>query len=223
MGKANLAVVARRSEPEDSLDYFPTPPWATRAFIDALWAHGAIAENSMIWEPACGEGHMAAVLAERFTVFASDIFDYGYGAVRDFLAPNRGIDQIDADWIITNPPFNAAMDFAATALARAREGVALLVRLSWLEGGDRSGRYEFFQNMPPSEIFIHAGRVPMHRGRWEAKGSTATAYAWVVWRPHAPRGTHFHWIRPDAKKVFSRRDDVIRFGAKADAPLLGGV
>lgn len=27
------AVAAQRSEPADSLDFFPTPPWATRAFV----------------------------------------------------------------------------------------------------------------------------------------------------------------------------------------------
>jgi hypothetical protein len=31
--KGFTAVMAQRREPPDSLDYFPTPPWATRALF----------------------------------------------------------------------------------------------------------------------------------------------------------------------------------------------
>jgi hypothetical protein len=85
--KGFTSVLAQRREPPDALDYFPTPPWATRAlFRHVLPALGIDAIRS-VWEPACGEGHMAAVIAE-FTsaVIASDIFDHGYGnASHDFL------------------------------------------------------------------------------------------------------------------------------------------
>jgi hypothetical protein len=43
---------------------------------------------SSVWEPACGEGHMAAAIAEfaRQPVIASDVYGYGYGVARvDFL------------------------------------------------------------------------------------------------------------------------------------------
>lgn len=222
--RANLAVVARRSEPADSLDYFPTPPWATRAFMKEIGhspgALGWISELYTIWEPACGEGHMAAVLAETNPVFASDIFPYGYGEELDFLDPVlRGL--FNPDWIITNPPFNIALQFIERAISMARVGVAVLVRLSFLEGGERSGRYEFFKANPPTGLFIHAGRVPMHKGRWEVNGSTATAYCWLVWRKNT-RPIPPVWIRPDAKLVYSRRDDAVRFGAAGEVPLLDG-
>ena len=65
------AVMAQRVEPPDSLDYFPTPPWATRALIEHvivpdLCPAGDVYTAS-VWEPACGEGHMARPLAEYFT------------------------------------------------------------------------------------------------------------------------------------------------------------
>jgi hypothetical protein len=41
------------------------------------------------------------------------------------------------DWIITNPPFNLACEFALRAISIAHAGVALLVRSAWSEGGDR--------------------------------------------------------------------------------------
>lgn len=222
--KANLSFVARRSEPIDSLDYFPTPPWATRAFMAEIRqvpeGLGWISDNDRVWEPACGEGHMAAVLAETNPVFASDIFPYGYGTKGDFLgfADDR-LRGIGADWVITNPPFNVALRFIERAMLLAKTGVAVLVRLSFLEGGERSGRYEFFKANPPTGIFIHAGRVPMHKGRWEPNGSSATAYCWLVWRKNT-RPIPPVWIRPDAKLVYSRRDDAARFGALGEAPLL---
>lgn len=36
------AVMAQRAEAHDSLDDFPTPPWATRALIEhVIWPSGA--------------------------------------------------------------------------------------------------------------------------------------------------------------------------------------
>lgn len=222
--KDNRSVVARRSEPANSLDFFPTPPWATRAFMAEIrqvaGGLGWISDSESIWEPACGEGHMAAVLAETNPVVASDIFPYGYGAEIDFLelAPRQ---LVEPDWVITNPPFNIGLQFIECAMSVARRGVAVLVRLSFLEGGERSGRYEFFKANPPTCLFIHAGRVPMHKGRWEVNGSTATAYCWLVWRKNT-RPIPPVWIRPDAKLVYSRRDDAVRFGAAGEVPLLDG-
>src|ERR1700724_332280 len=86
--KGFTAVMAQRCEPPDALDWFPTPPWATRAlFRHVLPALGVDAICS-VWEPACGEGHMAAVIEEFASsqVIASDIFDYGFGQVPvDFI------------------------------------------------------------------------------------------------------------------------------------------
>ena len=137
MGKQNTshAVMAQRFEAKDSLDDFPTPPWATRALLEHVIPKANFAHLS-VWEPACGEGHMAKVLREYFKqTDASDVFPYGYGDVSDFLAP-----QIvrDADWIITNPPFRLAEAFALKALSLANIGVALLARTVLIES---VGRY----------------------------------------------------------------------------------
>ena len=46
--KGLTAVMARRREPPDALDYFPTPPWATRAlFRHVLPALGIEAIDAM--------------------------------------------------------------------------------------------------------------------------------------------------------------------------------
>jgi hypothetical protein len=116
------------------LDYFPTPPWAARAGAELV--RSVDPEARTMWEAACGAGHMAAALSEYFEVFASDIYPHGYGEVIDFLGEDPGHRP---DWLVTNPPFRTADQFVRLGLERARRGVALLLRLSFLEGAERHG------------------------------------------------------------------------------------
>ncbi len=201
--RGSYAVMSQRIEPKASLDFFPTPPWATRALCEWLYSRWSAGKESWMigeqsaWDPACGDGAMVKVLEEYFdTVHRSDVFDYGIGAMtRDFLWPS---DEM-LDWIITNPPFKLGCDFALTALERAEVGVALLVRSVFLES---VGRYEkLFKDHPPT-VLQFVERVPMFRGRLSAKGSTATAYSWLVWEARSTTTpTHIHWIAPCRKRL----------------------
>lgn len=205
------AIMGSRIEPDDSLDYFPTPPWATRALLTHVWPRLGAPAFKSAWEPACGEGHIAEVLCEQFDqVVASDIFGYGYGAVLNFYDdPPFGL---EADWIITNPPFrDDAETFVIKALERARVGVAMFLRLQWLES---IGRYErIFAPRPPAIIAQFAERVPLHKGRWEPEGATATAYLWIVWLKNRHERTEFFWIPPGCRDHLTRADDAERFTA----------
>src|ERR1044071_558438 len=103
MGKQNTshAVMAQRSEAKDSLDDFPTPPWATRALIEHVLQSKAALNRQNCLEPACGLGHMAKVLAEYFReVSSADTHDYGYGRQQDFLKQPLAANSFD--WVITN-------------------------------------------------------------------------------------------------------------------------
>ena len=48
------AVMAQRTESPDSLDDFPTPPWATRAFVEHVLGGKASTGGLHVLEPACG-------------------------------------------------------------------------------------------------------------------------------------------------------------------------
>ena len=220
---SSTAVMARRHEPADSLDYFPTPPWATRAFCEhvmpAVWGPWPDIFRCEALEPACGEGHMAVALAEYFErVTASDIHPYGYGEEVDFL--NGYATYYTADWVVTNPPFNLAEEFILHSLNVARRGVAMLVRTAFLEG---QGRFSsLFRRREPQVIAQFVERVPMHKGRWDPAGKTATAYCWIAWRKHPPhdwKHTRFIWI-PPCRRALTRKDDAIRFNAASAVPLL---
>jgi hypothetical protein len=122
MQNTSHAVMAQRTEPKDSPDDFPTPPWATRALLEhVLEDTRAVAAMSCL-EPACGAGHMAKVLKEYFgQVHCSDAYRYGYGHERDFLIYPYEAHAVN--WVITNPPFRLAEEFVLRALHVARYGV----------------------------------------------------------------------------------------------------
>lgn len=205
----NQAVGASRVEPHDSLDDFPTPPWATRALLEFI----SFGPGMTAWEPAANRGYMAKVLRERFHfVHASDVHDYGYGfAVRDFLLPYD--DDATVDWVITNPPFRLAEEFAHRAFEVSTCGVAMLVRLQWLEGINRWKN--LFAKKPPARILLFTERLAMLKGRYDPKGDTKTAYAWIVWdvwEDEETRFTHppsFCWIPPGTKARLFKPEDVL--------------
>lgn len=201
MQNTSHAVMAQRAEPKGSLDDFPTPPWATRALMEYVINDMKLGKTCL--EPACGAGHMANVLSEYFSVLeASDIADYGYGIAKDFLATTYEDNQYD--WIITNPPFNLAEQFALKALSVAKLGVALLVRTVFIES---VGRYErLFKSRPPTLFAQFVERVPMVRGRLDAKASTATGYSWLVWRKSTVVDPVLVWIPPCRRRLEKHGD-----------------
>lgn len=207
------AVMAQRVEAHDSLDDFPTPPWATRALLEhvILPTVGTDSlDGASCWEPACNRGCMSIPLAEYFAeVWASDVHDYGNGAVQhDFLLPFIPATFIEdgpplPDWIISNPPFRLAEQFIERAARIALHGFAFLVRTSFIEG---VGRYEnLFSKNPPSIVAQFAERVPMVKGRYDHTASTATSYSWLVWT-HGQPGTRLVWIPPCRRKLERETD-----------------
>ena len=204
------AVMAQRTEARDSLDDFPTPPWATRALCE--WLPNEAMANASVREPCAGRGHMVRALGEYFgheNVEAADVHDYGAGStVRNYLT---GPTPAPVDWTITNPPFRLAELFVDRALPSSRRGVAIFERTSFLEGIGRWQR--LYSVAPPSAVLQFAERVPVHKGRLVRKGSTATAYCWIIWlreKSHlsAPMRapTMFDWI-PPCRKQLERDED----------------
>lgn len=209
----HTAVMANRTEPPDSLDFFPTPPWSTRALCEEVLGIWMGNSPATVWEPAAGEGHMAEVLREYFSeVHASDVHDYGMGYdVGSFVGqgPDCAECPFQPHWIITNPPFNLGEEFLLKALPIATRGVAMLLRSVWMEGGKRY--HNIFRHQPPSTIAVFSERVPMAKGRWDPEGSTATSYAWFVWRHPLSAHTGFQWIPPGQRKALEHPDDRKRF------------
>lgn len=180
----------------DGPDFFPTPPWATYALMDNEQFEGSI------WEPACGDGSMAKVLASRGNeVFASDLYDRGFGEVGiDFLKNDRIEDNV-----VTNPPYNAAEGFVRSGISSSRKKFALLLRLAFLEGSNREKT--IFSQTPPARVWVFSERITFYPAGAVKKGSGTTAYAWFVWDKQAVNRTELRWFKPGYKASYS--DDQI--------------
>lgn len=79
--------------------------------------------------------------------------------------------------IITNPPFNKALEFITKALDDVEEGgyVIMLLRLNFLE---TKARKQFFDNYMPKWIFVHHKRMSFIEGG----GTDSVAYCHMVWK-----------------------------------------
>jgi hypothetical protein len=192
-----LARVAKTAAPrksamhgESGFDRLPHDAYFT---IDEMVTQG-LAENvtfrgNLIWECACGAGHMARVL-ERYgyTVLSTDLVDHGYGKSGiDFLtAP-----PADAASIVTNPPYgDLAEPFIRRALEHTRPvggQVAMLLRAEYDSAGERSDLFKsphFYMRLALTK-----------RPHWVTdKGSPRHNYAWFVWDwAHLDGGITRYW------------------------------
>lgn len=218
-----------RNVSRDGADFYPTPPWATRALIRHVAPLVGMTNTHSVWEPACGDGMMAEVLKEHFeTVWATDLHAYGYGESGvNFItygAPGvkwglQNCQSTYVDWIITNPPYNLAHEFALRAFddwnsGPMRVGCALLVRLSFLEG---KARYEeLFSKHPPMIIAPFVERIGFRPGTWDPEADRGVvAHAWYVWRRDTRAEPRVVWIPPRVRNELTRDDDAIRFGNRS--------
>jgi hypothetical protein len=209
------AVMQQRAEAPDSLDDFPTPPWATRALIEFLEAIGCALSTQSAWEPCCNRGYMVRPMLESFdSARASDVMlysDYIGGCTPELIDfVTTGFTEPAVDWIFANPPFNLAEEFISVARGLARVGCAMLVRGAFTEG---TGRYSrLFGVRPPDFELKFTERVVMLKGRLVRVGepdpfnldddgnlrdaSTATSYVWLIWLREGGGDTRARWIAP---------------------------
>jgi hypothetical protein len=170
-------------------DFYPTPAWATWALVEQESFEGTI------WEPACGDGSMSQVLATTgCEIISTDLYDRGFGvAGEDFLTSGRV-----ADNIVTNPPYNSAEAFVDKGLQSATRKVALLLRLAFLEGGNRYRT--IFRDRPPARVWVFSERITFYPKGMVQKGSGTTAYAWFVWDKASAGSPELRWIPPGYKR-----------------------
>lgn len=157
-----------------SSDFYPTPEDVTMALL----SHLALPIGTTIWEPACGEGHMANVFRRSgYLTFASDLRETGYGKGGvDFLQAERS----PAQWIITNPPFSLAEDFIRKARSLDVSFAFLLKSQYW----HSKRRYSLFQEITPSEILPLTWR-PDFLFKQRGSGSPLMDVMWCVWERSA--------------------------------------
>lgn len=184
-----------------AFEFYPTPPEATRALLAAERFEGSI------WEPACGQGHIAKVLtAHNHDVVATDLVDYGFGQPgRDFLVEREPL----ARNIITNPPYGRGLADAfclhALELTHRTGGkVAMLVAVQSLCHPTRT---PFFEKHPPAIIYAvdDCTCYPYGDPRKATRSILQQRYCWLVWHAAYNGPTLFKWLRTAPYKTERQR------------------
>lgn len=169
-------------------DYYATEPKAATLLMQ-------VEELSpLIWECACGEGHLAKEFESAgHKVYASDIIDRGYGAVSDFLTTTSP--SLPCCDIVTNPPYSKAQEFVEHALEIIGFGrkVAMFLKIQFLEGKQRR---KLFDSQPPKVVYVSTSRLRCAmNGDFERYAkSNAICYAWFVWEKGFKGDTIIRWI-----------------------------
>ena len=156
-------------------DYYATDPKA----MELLLAEETFAP--VIWECACGEGHLSKVLQEHgYQVISTDLIYRGFGDPEPLNFLEETLEDFEGD-IVTNPPYKYALDFVKKALDSIQEGhkVAMFLKLQFLEGKSRK---DFFRLSPPHTVYVSSSRISCAmNGEFDKYPSSAVAYAWFVW------------------------------------------
>lgn len=149
--------------------------------------------SSPILEPSCGEGHISKVLSSHgYEVESRDLVDRGYGTPHmDFLKKDN---QLWIGDIVTNPPYRYAQEFVEKALEIIPKGhkVAMFLKLTFLEGKKRK---DLFTSNPPKRVWVSSSRLKCAiNGDFDNIGTSATAYAWFIWKKGWHGKTEIRWF-----------------------------
>lgn len=176
------------NHPRADHDYYATSPIAA----ELLLQREDLSTN--IWEPACGEKHLAHVFEKAgCNVRCSDIVERSEKCeLLDFLKYNG---QWNGD-IITNPPYSHAQEFVEKALQTVHVGnkVCMFLKLTFLEGQKRK---KLFLTNPPVRIWVSSSRISCVRNGDFSKyktQSSALAYGWYVWIKGYKGDTVVKWM-----------------------------
>lgn len=197
-------MVARHSDFDETEDFIPTPPWATRVLYEYVapdLKHHAPTLSA--YDPACGEGHMVQVFREygHPELFGSDFSPKQLTKARERLGPSPRLwheDYVAGNMLpevhdvkITNPPYKYLNEFVGKMLDTANFGVGVLCRIQALEGEKRLKK--IFTPRPPTQIAFFSNRIPFKTGVVVQKAPKMFFHVWLWWQRSATPGK---WLAP---------------------------
>lgn len=163
-----------------SYDWYPTPGYATRRLVD----HATI--DGTVLEPCVGAGDISNML-QQYSL-ANKIIRNDVDPMReaefhmDARLPETWAAFPPCDWVVTNPPFSVASEIVPLAYDHAGIGMALLLRLSYLE--PCKGRGAWLAAYPPLSLFV----LPRISFTGDGRHDSVTC-AWMVWDKRFPSGS----------------------------------
>lgn len=157
-------------------EFYVTPEWCTKVLLEKETF------NHNIWEPACGNGAISKVLMEKgYNVYSTDIHDNRkefkeQNDVLDFIKNTQLVYNLD---IITNPPYNKAVEFIELSLLQTLRydgKIAMLLRNEFDSGKTR-------KHLFGECLAFHKKIILTERPKWieDTEGNPRHNFAWFVW------------------------------------------
>ncbi|MEO1432815.1 MAG: DNA cytosine methyltransferase, partial [Cyanobacteria bacterium J06633_8] len=173
----DLLPVASRQVERHEFDFYQSPVW----YAIELLKHQHI--EGTVLEPCVGDGAIADIL--DLSPLIRDIFTNDIDSKRctnshlDATDPLNWVNMPVTDWVITNPPYSdSAAPIIQNAFNHARIGVAVFVRLSFLE--PCSDRADFLKKHPPTKI-LYLPRFCFRKDKnrkWSTDSATIVCLIW---------------------------------------------
>ena len=157
-----------------------------------------------IWEPSCGEKHLANVLEQHgYNVRCSDIVQRVPDIeILDFLETTE---QWHGD-IVMNPPYTLGKEFVRHALDLLQPGGKLVafLKLQFLEGQLRE---DLFKEYPPKCVYVSINRITCakdgdFKGKMGQNGG-AVCFCWYIWEKGYEGEPVIRW--------FNGKEDNVRY------------
>jgi hypothetical protein len=164
-------------------DHYPTPDW----MVQELMCFAYFSDKARhIEEPCAGETqniarHLRWYFSDWVKIGTNDSYFTGCDRQMDATDSAYWDDLPEVDWVVTNPPFNVHLPILKHAIAKARLGVAFLLRVTADEMVMETERAEWWADNPES-LIIKLPRYCFRNGK-NGKPSVDSAYCqWHVWQ-----------------------------------------
>ena len=175
-------------------DYYVTPKWCVREFLRSWNFFKNVPHDPLIVDPCAGGDTVNGM------TYPEVIKEWGYNTVSMDIRPDSpaefpmtnfltaDVGGIDADLLITNPPFNLAIEMIPKAFTVVKTGgwVVMLLRINFLGAQARGA---FWQEFMPHSIYVHSKRPGFYPDNWrelypelKTKSTDSTEYAHFVWQ-----------------------------------------
>lgn len=157
-------------------DAYYTPAWQTHALLRRQEITG------VVLDPCNGDGAISRLITRSHTI-TNDINPDVTADMHVDAADGASYETHfgEVDWVVTNPPYSMPLcsDIVAHAVTHAKVGVAMLLRLSFLEPIAKKQprpRGEWLRTHPPTKTLV----LPRYSYTRNGKSDSCTT-AWMIW------------------------------------------
>lgn len=177
--KTKEALASKQKRIRVANDYYPTPVSLIEPLLNCVDIKG------IVLEPCAGHGAIASQFPGCITNEPYPTGDYQTDFALDATQSDSWLEFGAVDWVVTNPPYgDMAISIVQNALDRANVGVAMLLRLSWLEPccsrkeGNRDKLLIKYADCMTHMLIAS----PRPNFRADTDSSDSITVAWVIWQ-----------------------------------------